>query len=560
MRSRLPSYTRKNWFNFMQRSLRYFVLFLLLLTGLFLYPKQLFAGGGGRAVITVLSNGVAKSKSAEVVATIYKDNDVKLSPGEKGIFRVKNARDGQTCITKNEVADGDAKIYGSCSSSVAGEMEVYIHFPDKVEDASPYKVSFAEAGGTASSPTSSAPSGATAPCKSGLVSYGWDPKNGKNCQPYYFDSWTAYCGNGYQQDVPLNQCVYANDLSDTWKAEAERICNDPRCNVRPAVSTPPTTVAASTRPTTIPSPRVAEANAIPPVAQYLLVEQRKESGGVDLDLYMRKQVVAGDGRVYFVVVAAPYSGTSNPLRSDLLEPGSDPWVSLTSTYGLTFTPATGVVDLDVPPQVFTKDRKDELLMLLQSKGVLVSTSLRRSIDRMLPNAEQQLIVFVTAENPPTGGWLPTLHIRGIGWGIQEFIFPVVTNERRLDSDSVFDFELGVLSIDPYKAKNALFNQSTFDFNGNSLQLGSQSVIARYVSQVSWKKLNIARNNSVQILRDYPDNVQVQKLPKSPPAPDESMQARPSFRSFLNHQLERATEFFQFVAGIPTSLRKIILKR
>lgn len=262
------------------KSFVYTLLLLGCLTlGAFALAPSSFAGGGGRAVITTVSPGVAGGKSAEVFATIYKDNDMKLSSGEKGFFRVKNAQSGQSCVTKNEMSDGQAKIYGSCSSPSTGEMEVYIHFPDKVEDATPYKVLFVDKSQekeATSQVQAAQKKSSTAPCGSGLVSYGWDPANGKSCEPFHFNAWTAYCGNGYQEDVQLDRCTYANELSNDWKSRAEAICNNPRCDAKPAVTTPvvkakvvvsPTPKAAtSSEPTATAATLTATASASPSVA------------------------------------------------------------------------------------------------------------------------------------------------------------------------------------------------------------------------------------------------------------------------------------------------------
>jgi hypothetical protein len=247
-------------------NMKQWFLILICLVTIFLgiTTPRVNAGGGGRAPITVVSQGVAGGKAAEIYATIQKDNDMKISVGEKGFFKIKDARLGQNCVTKNEVSDGQGRIYGSCTAPDDGEIKVYIHFPDKVEDAGPYAVNFVKKGQEPAQSTvsSGAQSSAQYPCNSGLTSYGWDPANGANCPQYEFDKWTAFCGNGYKEHISIGRCYPANDLGNDpeWKKRAEEICKNPACGT-PAKPKPTTATTVAT-----PKPAVATKSATVPVA------------------------------------------------------------------------------------------------------------------------------------------------------------------------------------------------------------------------------------------------------------------------------------------------------
>jgi hypothetical protein len=180
---------------------------------------------------------------------------MKISVGEKGFFKIKEVRLGQNCITKNDVSDGQGRIYGSCTAPDEGEIKVYIHFPDKVEDAGPYAVNFVKKGQETQAtplPDDVTKRSAQYPCKSGLVQYGWDPANGANCPQYEFDKWTAYCTNGYREHISIGRCYPANDLGKDpeWKKRAEEICNNPACGTpatpKPTPATPKPTVTPMT--------------------------------------------------------------------------------------------------------------------------------------------------------------------------------------------------------------------------------------------------------------------------------------------------------------------------
>jgi hypothetical protein len=483
------------------------------------------AGGGGRAPITVLQNGVAGGQSASIVATIYKDNDSKISPGEKGFFRVRNARDGQNCLTKNEIADGSGKIYGSCSSPVSGEMEVYIFFPDKVEDASPYKVTFAEKGQSATTPELNyMQKTASAPCKSGLVSYGWDESDGLSCGQFQYDAWTAFCGNGYKQHTKLNQCMNANDLSlhPEWKQLAEAMCNDPRCTTSSAPAS-----SVNTNATPAPSPSAVTKRAVTEVStevktgqikntanvltQYLLTEEEIDEHKMQFHLNLKTKVGQDDGHVYLIPVIG---GSEDAITVKTISTNPDPWIDLNDTFGLSFTPADkGYTTLTSEPKLFSKKTKADLYDFLKQQKVSIAPSLTQAVDSVFTNQFTQILVLVTDKNAEVGQWLPPVQIDNIDSGIQDMFYPVVWNSGHLTQLTNLTMEIGVVSIDPYKTVNPKFEQHQYSFENQYVNIDGKKVSSSHLSFVKLENVNVGGDWAVLLRRDYPEKATVEQLIK-----------------------------------------------
>jgi hypothetical protein len=521
----------------------------ILLSTVFLFAATtlLQAGGGGRAPITVTSTGAAGSKSAEIYATVYKDNDIKYSVGEKGIFRIKNAGSGQSCITKSAASDDQGKIYGSCSSPTAGEIEVYIHFPDKVEDATPYKVSFVEKGQAVTTKSSSTPTG---PCGSGLTSYGWDPSNGRTCEPLHFNAWTAYCGNGYKQDVQLNSCVNANTLTDDpeRKKIAEAICASTKCGTTSStksVSSPSPTPQASVQP---------QAISKYPIVQYLVTEQKNDHNGVDLDLYLKARVETGYGRVYLIPLMASAGDPSN-IRVELLSNDEEPWNYLTEKFGLNFSSAGSYAQLALAPQVYEPANRNDLYQALEAQGIKKTTDLTQAVDRAFMHPINRLLVVVTKPGTAPGSWLPALKISGIGEGIQQASFPPVWNISTLAKDYTMSMEIGVLSIDAYRANSSQFKQTAYKFDGYGVKLNEKIVSAAHLTEM-YVDYSTGKALGLIIQRDYPENAKISELPLQPAHSDviqaaiesESKVSQNPFFASLNIVQEKFNSFVTILRG------------
>jgi hypothetical protein len=520
------------------------------------------AGGGGRAVITVTSPGVAGGKAADLYATIYKDNDMKLSVGEKGFLRVKNAQAGQNCITKNETSDGNAKIYGSCSSPTAGEMEVYIHFPDKVEDGYPYKVPIVEKSQekeAAAQVQAAQPKTANSPCGSGLVSWGWDPVNGKSCDTYHFDAWTANCGNGYKQHIPLDRCTSGNEMENhpEWRKIAEDICANPKCDApaktsaKPAISpTPKASSAITPAKTASSSPQVSSVVQAKDTVQYLIYEPPMKEGAANTpELFMRGQVRTGDGRAYFIPVLTFFSEN---FEYQIINNDQNPWNALKKTYGIGIAQSDTYAELAMEPKVFTQKTKSELIDLLAAEKITLGVTGRALLDKNLLQENSQLLVLIVKDKTPVGAWLPTVYIKGIAAGIQEFLYPVFLNSSKLGRNTIFNLELAAIAVDGYKPKNPAFTYKAYDFQNYDLKVGDETLAGKHLTEVYYPNVDVQQYQTLSINRDYPDSVKIDELPIKPtPQPSPTAEdGGPQSQQKVDNLPQR------IIIGVVTTMRSI----
>lgn len=242
-----------------------------------------------------------------------------------------------------------------------------------------------------------------------------------------------------------------------------------------------------------------------------------KNGYINMDFFVRGKVaVPREGRVVLMPLVSSHNQDYNQLRLEVIKAQDDPWAFLNTQYQTSFSTSDTVAELAGQPQIFNKFNRDLLPQYLERYQATLSANQQFLADQQLAGDGQLAVIVFKDGSLIPGTWTPIFKFHGSEQPIQEMNLPFNwLSDRPIRLDYVVDYELGLMTHDPFQAVNPRFTQHVYDVKNELFPARIfDFTMNNYLSELYF---DVAPNDTqvLRINREYPENAKVEPLKYGP---------------------------------------------